>query len=265
MYPSLKLFGCEIYLYHICAMTAFLAAIFVFQNRTKNVFRPEVQDDIIAMAGTDILFIIAGASLHNKFLYAASLRDFFHILFVDTGIAFLGGLLGGLLGFLILFPVFIGKRIKRIEVMNAFVPSVIIGHAIGRIGCLLGGCCYGKPSKWGIIYKAGTPAYQMYGAEKLFPVPLAETVLLLILLLIVLKIGKKPVSIYLLGYSVIRFCLEFIRGDDRGGTGFLSPAQKICTCILIITIGVHLFNCLFKNKGYNLDSAISAALGNRRN
>jgi len=162
------------------------------------------------------------------------------LLFVNTGIAFLGGFLGGVAGFFLLFPVLIGKQAPMKAVINEIVPSIIIGHAIGRIGCLLGGCCYGKPSKWGVIYKAGTPAYQMYGAERLFPVPLAETLLLLMLLFIVLTAGKEAVSIYLLGYSVIRFCLEFFRGDVRGGRGIFSPAQKICTCILIITICANL-------------------------
>lgn len=239
MYPVFKIFGVEIYLYNTCVLIAFLTAIFVFIKRTDKVLPLKIQDSMIAIAGADVPFIIAGAILHNKFFYADSISDFWNILFVHTGIAFLGGLIGGITGFLLLFPILIGKQFPMVKLMNMCVPSVIIGHAIGRIGCLLGGCCYGKPSKWGIVYKAGTPAYEVYGAERLLPVPIIETVLLLLLFCIVIRIGKKSVSIYLTGYSIIRFFLEFLRGDDRGGQGFLSPAQKICVGILIVILCVN--------------------------
>lgn len=152
---------------------------------------------------------------------------------------FFGGFIGGALGFLVLYPIIIGKKAEMTIVMSELVPSIIVGHAIGRLGCLFGGCCYGKPFKWGIGYKAGTPAYSAYGTEKLFPVPLIEIVLLLVLLILVLVIRKKVISVYLIGYSGIRFFLEFLRGDIRGGNSFLSPAQKICIGILIITLCIN--------------------------
>jgi len=220
-------------------MLGFLIGIFVFLKRTRNVFQPEIQDSMIAMIGADIPFIIIGALLHNKLVYANTVNEFFDILLENTGIAFLGGLIGGFIGFFILFPIFIGGRVQMAEVMNELAPSIIIGHAIGRIGCLMAGCCYGKPSKWGVIYKAGTPANNAYGAEKLFPVPIAEAVFLMILFFIVLARRKKGATIYLIGYAVIRFLLEFLRGDVRGGSGFLSPAQIICMGILAIAAGVN--------------------------
>ena len=239
MYPELNLFGAKIYMFHICILCAFITAVLLFVKRTKNVFRPEVQDSMIALMGADIPFIMIGAIVHNKISYASSPSDFFDILFADTGIAYLGGFLGGLIGFMILFPILVGKQVSRIEVMNELVPSILIGHAIGRLGCLLGGCCYGKPSAFGIVYKVGTPAYMAYGAEKIFPVPILETILLFMLLGIILAIRKRAASLYLAGYSFIRFFLEFIRGDFRGGHGYLSPAQKICIGIFIMTICVN--------------------------
>lgn len=243
MYPELKLFGTKIYMFHICVLCAFITAVLLFVKRTKNVFRPEVQDSMIALMGADIPFIMIGAIVHNKISYASSLSDFFDILFVDTGIAYLGGFLGGFIGFMILFPILLGKQVSRIAVMNEFVPSILIGHAIGRLGCLFGGCCYGKPSAFGIVYKVGTPAYMEYGAEKIFPVPILETILLLMLFGIILAMRKGAAFVYLTGYSFIRFFLEFLRGDFRGGHGCLSPAQKICIGIFIITICV---NCMVR-------------------
>lgn len=236
MFPYIYIFGSNVSMYNICAMSGFLIAVFMFLRRTKGVFPKDVQDSIIAVLGADIPFVIAGAILHNKFSFADSIGEFFDILFKDTGIAFLGGLTGGLIGFRILFPLLAGRGIPMIKAMEALVPSMIAGHAMGRIGCLLGGCCYGKPSGWGVVYQAGTPAYEAYGATRLFPVPAAEAALLFILLLVILAIGRNAVSIYFIGYSIIRFSLEFLRGDVRGKTGFLSPAQKICTIMFLLTI-----------------------------
>lgn len=239
MWPSLEIFDTKIYLYNICVMLGFLIGYFVFLIRSRKVFKPEIQDSIIAMIGADIPFIIAGAILHNKFAYADSINAFFDIMLADTGIAFLGGFIGGFIGFVLLFPAFVGKQVLMIEVMNELAPSIIVGHAVGRVGCLLAGCCYGKPSKWGIIYEAGTPAYSNYGAVKLFPVPMVEIILLLMLFFIVLAKREKAAFIYLTGYAVIRFFLEFLRGDVRGESGLLSPAQKICISILVAMAGIR--------------------------
>lgn len=249
MCQVLKIFDTKIYLYNICVMLGFLIGYFVFLIRSRKVFKPEIQDSIIAMIGADIPFIIAGAILHNKFAYANSINVFFDIMPVNTGIAFLGGFIGGLIGFLLLFPVFIGKQVLMIEVMNELAPSIIVGHAVGRVGCLLAGCCYGKPSEWGIIYEAGTPAYNTYGAVKLFPVPIVEIIFLFVLFFIVLAKREKAASIYLTGYAVIRFFLEFLRGDVRGGRGLLSPAQKICVSIFAVMAGI---NCAIWYKRHHL-------------
>ncbi len=258
MYHSITIFGIEVYLFNICVAFAFLAAIFVFLFRTRDIFSPETQDSLVAMAGADIPFIIAGAFLHNKFFYASSLKDFFDILPENTGFAFLGGLIGGIIGFIILFPILVGKHVPMAKVMEEMVSPIIIGHAIGRVGCLLGGCCYGKPSHFGIVYKPGTPAYEAYGAVKIFPVPALESVLLLILLLIILSVKHNAVFIYFIGYSTIRFFIEFLRGDERGTfSGFLSPAQAICIVAFTVMICVRCIIWIRRQKRHALPCNIN--------
>lgn len=158
-------------------------------------------------------------------------------LWENTGIAFLGGLVGGLIGFLVLYQVMLRGQISIKTVTDSLVPSILLGHAIGRIGCLFGGCCYGKPCVFGFAYPPGSPAYAVYGDVSLFPAPLVEAILLLILCLLCLHLSKMQTELYLIGYPAIRFFLEFFRGDDRGtGLAGFSPAQSICLCLITTTL-----------------------------
>ena len=67
------------------------------------------------------------------------------------GLSFHGGLFGGfaaLVGYCLI------KRLSILKVADLFGPSVMIAYAIGRVGCLLNGCCYGAPTAmpWGIRF-----------------------------------------------------------------------------------------------------------------
>ena len=69
----------------------------------------------------------------------------------EGGLSFHGGLFGGigaLIGYCLI------KRLSILRVADLFAPSVMIAYAIGRIGCLLNGCCYGAPTTmpWGIRF-----------------------------------------------------------------------------------------------------------------
>lgn len=237
MYPNVRLFNLEIHTFNICIILAMIVAILVFVHQTKGAFEPTVQDTLIAIFGADVPFIIGGAILHNKIVYAKSFTDFIHLIHRNTGIAFFGGFIGGFIGFVILFKLMIGKKVSMKYTMDQIAPAIMIGHAIGRIGCLLGGCCFGKPCRIGLSFALGTPAYNMYGAKKLFPTQLLESILLIGMFVIACKIKKNRTEFYLISYSVIRFFLEFIRGDDRGNVWlFFSPAQVISIVIFGITV-----------------------------
>ena len=60
------------------------------------------------------------------------------------GIVFYGALLAGLLGGLL------GSRLAKADLrdyINPVAPALPLGHAIGRVGCFLTGCCYGRPTE----------------------------------------------------------------------------------------------------------------------
>lgn len=162
--------------------------------------------------------------------------------FVFGGATFFGGLLCALL----LFPGLLGlKKGRRVSVksrLNDLAPCIPAGHCLGRIGCFLGGCCYGKPAGWapGVVFPAGSLPFERYGSLPLHPVQLYEAAFLLLLaLLLFFWARERAFPLYLIGYGAGRFLLEFLRGDDRGCLlPGLSPAQAIS--LLLIAVGIVL-------------------------
>lgn len=171
------------------------------------------------------------------------------------GITFYGALICGLICFMFLFKLF-AKKLKfknsLFSYLNILAPCIAIGHCFGRVGCFLGGCCYGKPtdSIFGMHFPEGSLAYQEYGDVKVFPTELYEVIFLFVLFIFfMMLINRKKFQrhfffIYLMSYAVVRFLLEFLRGDDRGGLFvFISPAQALSLLILIYaTVHILILN-----------------------
>jgi hypothetical protein len=115
--------------------------------------------------------------------------------------------------------------------------------ACGRVGCLMVGCCHGRPSEWGILYRAehaaaGFPRYLV--GVRLFPIQAVESLAVFCTVIVgsvfVLK-GDPPgtaLAWYVAAYGSARFCFEFARGDtDRPYLWGFSEAQW--TSVLLMT------------------------------
>ena len=104
----------------------------------------------------------------------------------------------------------------------------MIFHFFGRIGCFLGGCCYGKVTtfKLGVAFPDNVKENIFHYGSKRYPTQLFEAIILLIILVTILFVKKNKFKLYLILYSIARFFLEFLRGDDRGSVLInISPAQ----------------------------------------
>ena len=126
------------------------------------------------------------------------------------------------------------KKLDFASYIDLFAASVPINQALGRIGCLLAGCCYGKET---------TSSFSLVFPEKCCApanVPLLPTqpimaagnfVIFAVLVTLWLKgYNKKKgllTSLYLIMYSIGRFLIEFLRDDERGSVGALSTSQFI--------------------------------------
>lgn len=141
------------------------------------------------------------------------------------GFVFYGGLIFSLL-FLGLYKIL--KLPLTVQTLWAMLPAVTLGHAIGRIGCLLAGCCYGNVTDlwWGI---------ELHGAHR-HPTQALESLGLFILAFFLLKAraSLKSFALYFIGYGILRFAIEILRGDEiRGLWGPLTPSQWISLVMIL--------------------------------
>lgn len=155
------------------------------------------------------------------------------------GFVFYGGFL---LGAVFLLPIKWLKPLELKQALEKLLPALLVGHGIGRIGCFLAGCCYGKPSSvfW---------AVHQHG-EYRHPTQLYEALGLGILAYLFIKceaLRKKFLMFYLLGYGSLRLVIEQFRGDEiRGNWWGISPSATVSFLLLSIGMLLHYRN---KSKG----------------
>ncbi len=187
------------------------------------------------------LYIMLLSSSIIGVLGATSMEAFYHSSVANlqfAGFTFYGGLIGGILA---LWAISLFLKQDFITNINLLVAPFVISHAFGRIGCFLGGCCYGLPtsSVWGIRYPTGSLPHCQYPEMAIFPVQLFEA-FFLFALYTMLRRTKQKFATYLLVYPVFRFFIEFLRGDPRGTlfTSFLSPSQEISIVLFVFGLAL---------------------------
>lgn len=241
----LMIFGKEIPIYGICFFGGiFAAAVVCVLLSGRQAILPTY--DIIYSA----VYVMIGAVAGSKLLFlAVSFQEIIElqlplIAVIKGGFVFYGGLIGGFAGLVIYSRQFHMALAPFLDIYAAVLP---LGHAIGRIGCFFGGCCYGIPySGWGhVVYHetvGNTPT-----ETPLLPIQLIESGCLFLLFTVLLVIFmRKPLSglcvkIYLFAYPLLRIALECFRGDRERGVLFgLSTSQWISVGILLLATAVVL-------------------------
>lgn len=253
MYPYIDFFGRRIGTYGMMLALAFLTVGVLAVTKARH-NKLAVEDVLIVGACGVAVGLLVGKLLYLVTTYSISqLMEIirtgkFHM--IRGGIVFYGGLLGGIVGAVI------GIRIADcsfVGIEKTIVPYIPLGHAIGRIGCLLAGCCYGKPYN-GIFAIYYPHAVSGISPEQgCFPVQLLEVLWNILVMLFLLRLEKKltrptdMLSTYLCAYALGRFLLEWLRGDEyRGIYLWFSLSQWISIGILAIC-AVRLF-CIWCRK-----------------
>jgi len=127
---------------------------------------------------------------------------------------------------------------------DVFSPAIALGHAVGRLGCLAAGCCFGRETSvpWAVTFthpeaaaNVGTPLN-----VPLHPTQLYESgaeLLILVLLIATERKGRpfpgRTFWLYLFLYGVSRFTIEFFRGDDRGIVFDLLPTSQFISLLIV--------------------------------
>ncbi|WP_461247124.1 prolipoprotein diacylglyceryl transferase [Treponema sp. R6D11] len=249
MFPFITIIGKTIGMYQIAMLVGiFTAGIYVCRLCTKNGY-----DD---SDGINFLLLVSmGVFVGGRILYSiVNYQAFIYVVenitrinsfnaFLNTvyliwgGNVFYGGLLGGILTAIIIFK----KRPQWRYLLDFVVPAIPLFHFFGRIGCFLAGCCFGIKSSFGFNFRHSI-VEEANGINR-FPVQLLEAFINLLLFFILDILRRKNlfkqniIYLYLLLYSVARFFIEFLRGDEYRGFFFnLSTSQIISILIFCFII-----------------------------
>lgn len=191
------------------------------------------------------VYTMIAATIGAKLLFLIVSLEFIiknNVPFVELfkgGFVFYGGLIGGVIGLWIYCKQF---KIHFTTFADFYAVVLPFGHAFGRIGCLISGCCCGLPYDGPLSIE-----YTHYGAvvlnTPLFPIQLVEAALLVMIFIVLLILYFKKVrcgivtALYMILYSIMRFILEFFRGDvGRGHLLDISTSQWISLALFIIGI-----------------------------
>jgi len=232
MYPVIFKFGfITIYSYGLMLVLGFLLSLFLARRALlRQGIEPYVLSNlyflllILGVIGARLLYVILHFSLFRNRLFDIFLLN-------RGGLSWFGGL----------FLAFIGgiyylrkKRLRVIETLDFLAPYVALAQAVGRIGCLLNGCCFGYPSEFGLYF----PVHN----ARLIPTQLYSSIILLLIFLSLRFFQERRhkagsiLSLYFLLYSTKRFFIEFFRAEERIFFLGLSIFQWISAAVFVLSL-----------------------------
>ncbi len=226
-----------VYWYGVLVASGFLAAVINWNRLGRREKRPEGFGSelgfwimLSGILGARVAYVLANLDVY--------LAEPLEIVRLDKGgLIFYGGFLGAVLAVVLLAR---SRKEPVLGLADFTVTGLPLGHAIGRVGCFINGCCYGSPSSlpWAVCLN-DVPRH---------PVQLYEAAFNLFvygLLLHTYRQGRakgSTLAAYLLTYPVGRFLFEFIRGDDRLRCLGLDAAQELS--IVLFLLGAALWFAL---------------------
>jgi phosphatidylglycerol:prolipoprotein diacylglycerol transferase len=245
MHPILFEIGnWPVYSYGVLLALAYLAGLQMAVVRARH-----RQIDATKVMDLGIYLIIA-ALIGAKLMLVAVDFDYFRnqprelLSLVRAGGVFYGGLLAALAVGLWL----VGRyKLDAWTVADLAAPGIALGHVVGRLGCLLAGCCYGRPTDvaWAITFtnpaaatNVGTPLNTPLHPTQIYD---AGAELLIMLLLLVTERRGRPFAgrtfwLYMVLYAISRYIVEIYRGDERGMIAGFSTSQFVS--ILLVPLSV---------------------------
>lgn len=273
--PILVLGNIKIYYYGLMIALGILACFWVLFYYTKRLGFTNKETDFVFYNGiVAIVMGFFGAALWQScFNYIEEIQrvGIENAKFVWGGLTVIGGIITGSLSFIIGALIFRKKHFYLLTRIVVIAPCCItVAHAFGRIGCFFAGCCYGKPATGafaflGVSFPKGS-LYNTYDGSPVYPTQLFEAAYLFILFGVLSYLalkgkGKYNMPIYMLAYSIWRFLIEFVRGDDRGAfVGSLYPSQTQSLFLIAVAIGLF-FLIKYLNDKMEKDKAALALAG----
>ncbi len=225
--------------YGVLVAAGFLAGLWTASRRgVKDGFTPEMIMDLCpallfgSIAGARFLYVIS----YWKESFAG--LPWWEVFMIQHGgLVFYGGLVGASIS-VILYSRY--RRLPLWKLADVLAPSIALGHAFGRIGCLMNGCCYGAPASipWAIHFPADHPTH---GAG-VHPTQIYESLLNIGLYAGLAWFYRRKhfdgqiFATYLVGYAMLRSGVEVFRGDYEIHYlgGWATPGQMVSIGILLV-------------------------------
>lgn len=232
MYPEICHIGSfTVYSYGLMLVLAFITGS---RLAAMEAGRQGINPDLILnLVWTAFLCGIIGARIfyvveHFRFYLKDPLRI---IMLQEGGLSWFGGLILGMFAAVIYLK---RKRERIYKILDLIVPFLALAQAIGRIGCLLNGCCFGWPSEHGLYF----PVH----GQTLIPAQAYAVILLLVIFIVLRLLQVRPHKegeiffAYLFFYSSQRFLIEFLRADNPRVFSGLTLFQFLSIGIFFIAL-----------------------------
>ena len=236
--------GVQVYAYGLLIGIGAALAWYYFETQGK-------KEAGLSSAQSNMLFaiIILAAVIGGKIFLLLESRNNFttEALLSGHGFVFYGSFLFVVPSVLLFFKL---NKLPVYTMLDILSVSACMVHSLGRLGCFMAGCCYGKPthSNWGVVFNnpqsMASPLH-----THLYPVQLMESFYILLILVVLLVIKKRYQRfrgqlflLYIALYAAGRSMLELFRGDEERGFWFshyISNAQLIA--LLIIGAAIVLY------------------------
>ncbi|MBN1622199.1 MAG: prolipoprotein diacylglyceryl transferase [Endomicrobiales bacterium] len=224
------------------AIGFFVALQYVLHYSKKiNIVEQEVLDIVLY---TIVAGLVGGRLMYvalNWSFYSRNLLQIFQIW--EGGLVFYGGFIAGAL--VIIFYYYRHPEFKIWAFADILAPAIALGHFFGRIGCLFAGCCYGLPTTlpWAIKFSNSQALAPLN--VLLHPTQIYEAFGNLLVFFGLHWFNRyehmqgQAFGTYLFLYGLLRFHVEILRGDDRGGYLLgLSPSQIFAIISIIASVTI---------------------------
>jgi len=204
---------------------------------------------LFGLLGGRLLFIITKAGY-----YAQQPLEIFKIW--RGGLVWYGGFIVAV-AFLVWFCR--KHQLSLFKICDIIIPNMAFAHAVGRLGCLAAGCCFGSPTDhaWGIVFPVDSMVHQAQVADGLIgygdpSLPVHATQLYEALAEFVLFAGLVMYRrhkrfhghlflLWIAVYPVMRGIIEVFRGDKERGVYILSTSQYISIVIAAAAIALYFY------------------------
>jgi phosphatidylglycerol:prolipoprotein diacylglycerol transferase len=249
MYPNLfKIGALTIHSYGLFLAIAFLLGMKIAAHYAK---REQMETSAItdlvvyiflsALVGAKLLLVIVDFDYYSK--------DWSRLLSIyQVGGVYYGGFI---LAFLVSVWFIRRKKMNFWQTADVLVMGIAFGQIFGRFGCFFAGCCWGKPApgfplavtftRPEAAEQVGTPLnIPLHAAQLYEALPMILVFGLLAYFYNRKKFAGQQLCLYLVMYSILRFNVEFFRGDPRGAIGMFSTSQVISILAFVAGFIIYL-------------------------